>query len=77
LKRARIKQLVSELEKEIPNIRSSILNALQNIVPSHLLDNRIFDFKNLSPVVGDIEAELDSAIGHPESDGLPTLVSIS
>jgi tRNA 2-thiocytidine biosynthesis protein TtcA len=77
LKRARIKRLVSELEKEIPNIRSSMLNALGNVVPSHLLDGKIFDFKNLAPAVGDVEAELDSVIGHHESNELPTLVSIS
>jgi len=77
LKRARIKRLVSELEKEIPNIRSSMLNALGNVVPSHLLDGKAFDFKSLAPAVGDIEAELDSAIGHSDSGGLTALVSIS
>ena len=77
LKRARIKRLVSELEKEIPNIRSSMLNALGNVVPSHLLDGKIFDFKHLTPAVGDIEAELDSALGHTDGKELPTLLSIS
>lgn len=76
LKRARIKRLVSELEKEIPNIRSSMLNALGNVIPSHLLDGNMFDFKSLKPAVGDIEAELDYAVGHSDSDKLPTLVSI-
>jgi tRNA 2-thiocytidine biosynthesis protein TtcA len=77
LKRARIKRLISELEKEIPNIRSSMLKALRNVVPSHLLDDGLFDFKSLSPAAGDIEAELDSAIGHPDGNELPTLISIS
>src|ERR671913_1789359 len=63
LKRARIKKLITELEKEIPNIRSSMLTALGNAVPSHLLDPKLFDFRKLAPVsAGDIEAELDSAI---------------
>ena len=77
LKRARIKRLVSELEKEIPNIRSSMLNALGNVVPSHLLDGKLFDFKHLTPAIGDVEAELDSALGHTDGKELPTLLSIS
>src|SRR4029453_18251902 len=40
LKRARINQLVNDLEREIPNIRSSMLTAMGNAVPSHLLDPR-------------------------------------
>jgi tRNA 2-thiocytidine biosynthesis protein TtcA len=64
LKRARIKQLIADLEREIPHIRSSMLNALGNTVPSHLLDHNFFDFKNLRATTGDIEAELDLAVGH-------------
>jgi tRNA 2-thiocytidine biosynthesis protein TtcA len=59
LKRVRIKTLIAELEKEIPHIRASMLNALGNAVPSHLLDHELFDFKNLSAATGDVEAELD------------------
>ena len=77
LKRARIKRLVSELEKEIPSIRSSMLGALGNVVPSHLLDGTLFDFIKVAPAVGDIEAELDSAVGHTDTDELPTLVALS
>ena len=76
LKRARINQLVAELEKEIPNVRASMLTALGNAVPSHLLDTDLFDFKNLSAAVGDVEAELDVAVGHVEETGSPMLVSI-
>jgi tRNA 2-thiocytidine biosynthesis protein TtcA len=77
LKRARVKRLIAELEKEIPHIRSSMLTALGNTVPSHLLDPDIFDFKKLSPGVGDIEAELDTALGHTDVETGPVLVSLS
>ncbi|HYP02647.1 MAG TPA: tRNA 2-thiocytidine(32) synthetase TtcA [Pyrinomonadaceae bacterium] len=81
LKRARINRLVTELEREIPNIRSSMLTALGNAIPSHLLDPKLFDFRNLAPVsAGDIETELDSAIGHADPEGeilTPALVSIN
>jgi tRNA 2-thiocytidine biosynthesis protein TtcA len=77
LKRARIKRLITELEKEIPHIRSSMLNALGNTVPSHLLDPAIFDFKRHQPAVGDVETELDAVLGHTDEGLAPTLVSLA
>jgi tRNA 2-thiocytidine biosynthesis protein TtcA len=79
LKRARVKRLIAELEKEIPNIRSSMLTAMTNAVPSHLLDPNLFDFKSLAAGVGDVEAELDTAVGHTDEDlaRLPALVSLA
>ncbi|HEX8846095.1 MAG TPA: tRNA 2-thiocytidine(32) synthetase TtcA [Pyrinomonadaceae bacterium] len=77
LKRARVKRLVAELEREIPNIRSSMLTALGNAVPTHLLDPLLFDFKSLSAAAGDVEAELDLTVGHTDEGLAPTLVSIA
>jgi tRNA 2-thiocytidine biosynthesis protein TtcA len=76
LKCVRIKTLISELEKEIPHLRASMLNALGNAAPSHLLDHQLFDFKKLSSATGDVEAELDLAMGHTDTDLSPTLVSL-
>ena len=76
LQRARIGRLITELEKEIPNVRSSMLTALGNAVPSHLLDQQLFDFKQLKAVAGDVEAELDLAVGHTHEDLQAALVSI-
>jgi tRNA 2-thiocytidine biosynthesis protein TtcA len=76
LQRARIQRLISELEKDIPNIRSSMLTALGNAAPSHLLDHKLFDFKKLKAIAGDVEAELDLAVGHTDRELQPALVSI-
>jgi tRNA 2-thiocytidine biosynthesis protein TtcA len=76
LKRARINRLISELEQEIPNIRSSLLTAVGNVVPSHLLDHGLFDFKSLGAATGDVESELDLAVGHTDQDLRPALVTL-
>jgi len=49
LKRKKMKKLVQDLEKEIPNIGSSIISALGNVQSSHLLDHKLWDFQNLRP----------------------------
>src|SRR2546430_7647837 len=75
LQRARIGRLITDLEKEIPHVRASMLTALGHAVPTHLLDPHLFDFKKLSARTGDVEAELDLVLGHTDSE--PTLVAIA
>ena len=77
LQRARINRLITELEKDIPNIRSSMLTALGNAIPSHLLDHQLFNFKKLKAATGDVESEVDLAVGHRDEGLQPTLVSIT
>ena len=77
LQRARIMRLITELERDIPNIRSSMLTALGNTIPSHLLDHQLFDFRKLKATTGDLEAELDLAVGHIHEDLSPALVAIA
>ena len=81
LKRARVKRLVSELEKEIPFIRSSIMTALSNVTGSHLLDTDLYDFRNFEPVIkkipaghGSVEKELDEIFDHSEPSFVPNLM---
>src|SRR5258706_4307032 len=75
LKRVKVKNLIAELEKDIPHVRASMLNALGNVIPSHLLDHELFDFKKLTAGRGDVEAELDLALGHTDSE--PALMALA
>lgn len=48
LQRKRMQKLMEELGKEIPNVRQSVLSAMSNVRPSHLLDKSVFDFSALA-----------------------------
>ncbi|NOT49434.1 MAG: tRNA 2-thiocytidine(32) synthetase TtcA [Acidobacteria bacterium] len=81
LKRARVKRLINELEKETPFVRSSIMTALTNVTGSHLLDNELYDFRNFEPLVkripaghGSVEKELDAVFDHSEPAFAPNLM---
>jgi tRNA 2-thiocytidine biosynthesis protein TtcA len=55
-KRQRMKQLISELSKENPQIRKSMIGALGNVQLRHLMDRR------LSPLAGGVPAEVTSTM---------------
>lgn len=81
LKRKRMKRLIDDLQQEIPKVRKSMLTALGNVVNTHLMDSKLFDFKSISGGVGDIAAELDAAVGVHDPQGEqvanPALVSLT
>ncbi len=47
MKRQKMKKLISDLEKDIPGLGGSFINSLMNIKPRHLLDEKLYDFKNI------------------------------
>jgi tRNA 2-thiocytidine biosynthesis protein TtcA len=65
LQRQRIKRLIMELEREHPGVKQSMLSALGNVVPSHLIDQR------LNP-----PAELRAASPARDDDGSRPLLQI-
>ena len=82
LKRARVKDLVNDLEKEIPFVRQTMLTALSNVTGSHLLDNELYDFRNFEPLIkaipaghGSVEKELDAVFDHSEPAFAPNLMA--
>ncbi|MEO0335371.1 MAG: tRNA 2-thiocytidine(32) synthetase TtcA, partial [Pseudomonadota bacterium] len=42
LKRVEMKRLMSELRTKIPNVDNSMLAAMGNVLPSHLLDDTLY-----------------------------------
>ena len=82
LKRARIKRLINELEKETPYIRQTMMTALTNVTGSHLLDNELYDFRAFEPMIkripaghGSVEKELDELFDHSEAAFAPNLMA--
>ena len=47
LQRKKIKSLLNDWEKDYPNRKSIIFNALKNISPSHMLDSNLYNFFQL------------------------------
>ncbi|WP_405605035.1 tRNA 2-thiocytidine(32) synthetase TtcA [Polaribacter sp. Asnod1-A03] len=47
LQRKKVKQMIADWETDFPNRNAIMMNALQNVFPSHLLDHNLYDFKNL------------------------------
>ena len=47
LQRQKIREMMADWDRRYPGRTESVFHALQNIVPSHLADNALFDFKGL------------------------------
>jgi tRNA 2-thiocytidine biosynthesis protein TtcA len=72
LQRKQVGAMLREWEKKYPGRIESMFGALQNVVPSHLLDGTKHDFKGLK-VTGQPSSEGDKAFDHEEFASPPTL----
>ena len=52
LQRRRIKEMLRAWEKQYPGRVETIFASLQNVIPSHLADSQLFDFKNIGTAEG-------------------------
>ena len=63
--------MMHEWDKRYPGRTESVFNAIQNIVPSHLGDQKLFDFKGLN-LDSEVE-EGDIVFDAPELNHLGTI----
>ncbi|MBA3447826.1 MAG: tRNA 2-thiocytidine(32) synthetase TtcA [Pseudaminobacter sp.] len=49
LQRNAMKAMLDDIEKRMPGRKDTMLRALANVRPSHLLDGKLFDFAGLAP----------------------------
>jgi len=47
MQRQKIREMMAEWDRRYPGRTEAVFSALQNVVPSHLADNALFDFKGL------------------------------
>lgn len=72
LQRQAIKQMLTDWDKRFPGRIEIMFKSLQDVVPSHLLDNQLFDFKNLDRSQGPIDGG-DIAFDKPDFSPIPAL----
>ncbi len=79
LQRKQVGAMLREWEKKFPGRIESMFSALQNVVPSHLMDDRRYDFKNLQTTGiahedGDLAFDLES-FSRPTVPGLQVVAA--
>lgn len=62
LQRKQIKLMLNEWDKQHPGRIESMFNAIKNVVPSHLADTELFDFKSLSQDVEEGDTAFDTPV---------------
>lgn len=64
LQRQKIREMMNDWDRRYPGRTESVFTALKNVVPSHLADNTLFDFKGLT--LASEVTEGDTAFDAPE-----------
>ena len=72
LQRQAIKQMMQEWDRRFPGRLETMFTAIQDVIPSHLLDHKLFDFKSINRDSGIIDGG-DKAFDPPELPTAPLL----
>jgi tRNA 2-thiocytidine biosynthesis protein TtcA len=71
LQRVQVKAMINEWEKRYPGRIDNIFTAMGNVVPSHLMDKKLFPFETMR-ATGNAEPDGDIAFDDDESCATPT-----
>ncbi|GAA0445458.1 tRNA 2-thiocytidine(32) synthetase TtcA [Aeromonas salmonicida] len=72
LQRQAIKQMMQDWDRRFPGRIETMFTAIQDVIPSHLLDHKLFDFKSINRDSGIIDGG-DKAFDPPELPTAPLL----
>ena len=72
LQRKAIKQMMQDWDRRFPGRIETMFTAIQDVIPSHLLDHKLFDFKSINRDSGIIDGG-DKAFDPPELPTAPLL----
>ncbi|MEH8096151.1 tRNA 2-thiocytidine(32) synthetase TtcA [Gallibacterium anatis] len=75
LQRQVIKEMLQQWDRQYPGRIETMFSALQNIVPSHLCDAKLFDFKSIQRGVSLENIEGDIAFDKPDLPTAPLLLA--
>jgi tRNA 2-thiocytidine biosynthesis protein TtcA len=78
LMRTKVKKLIATLQAENRQVKGNLLNALSNVVPSHLMDKKLFDVgeqRGNDPWLDGDEPDEPEPCAAPEAPGLTQLRS--
>ena len=68
LQRQNIKSMLNDWDTNFPGRIESMFTAMKNVVPSHLADAELFDFKTIS-IDSELDVEGDIAFDEPKIEG--------
>ncbi|WP_100641351.1 tRNA 2-thiocytidine(32) synthetase TtcA [Alteromonas facilis] len=84
LQRKNIKMMLQDWNKRYPGRIESMFRAMQNVVPSHLADSELFDFKSVETTDAPVEGgdtgfdQPNFPVSQPDvSDDKPQIISLS
>jgi tRNA 2-thiocytidine biosynthesis protein TtcA len=75
LQRVQIGNMIRDWQKKFPGRIENMFSALQNVVPSHLMDTNLHDFKNLQ-ITGKPDAEGDKAFDEDSFEAPNVMASL-